>query len=242
MEKRNGIKFLLFGIFLLFIIIGGYILMLKSMPKSNKPEKNTEAKLKDNRIDKKKDYIYFKDSDVVNDHLAIEYKDIVLNFKNDTNIEKEQNNETAEMKKTVKKEDNEENEYEGLVSAKYKLFEIYEYEKYLSLVVNYFSFDNENLGTYEKTVTYVFNKENGKLYSEDELLKEFNFTSDDVLKKVKEYVDGQEKLKEEEKISSEDTLKNIDKLNLFVDRIGRLSISILVKSDQKDYNDVIVLN
>ena len=48
--------------------------------------------------------------------------------------------------------------------------------------------------------------------------------------------------KEEQEIDVDSTMKGINKLNLFVDKVGRLSISVLVKSDQKDYKDVIVLN
>ena len=37
-------------------------------------------------------------------------------------------------------------------------------------------------------------------------------------------------------------LNNIDSLELYIDKLGKLSISILVKSDVKDYNEVIILN
>lgn len=243
MEKHNGIKFAIFGIILLAIIIGGFVLMMKSMPDSDKKtKKKEETKLVDIRKNKKKDYIYFKNVESLNDHLAIEYKDIVLNFDNNTLLEKEQNDETKELRKTFKQEDVEDAEYDGLVSAKYKIFEINEYENYLSLIIDYFSFDKETLGTYEKTLTYVFNKETGALYSEEDLLQLFGLAKEDVLNKIKEYVDAQSKLKEEQEIDVDKTMENIKSLNLYVDKIGRLSTSIIVKSDQKDYNDVIILN
>lgn len=237
MEKNNGIKFILFGIILLIIIIGGYILMMKSMPENNKPKKKEEVKVIDNRINKKKSYIYFKNEKHASEEYNIEYMDIVLNFKNNTVIEKELNEETANMKKTFKTDED-----SNVESAKYKLYNIHEYDKYLSLVVDYYSFNKEDLGLYEKSSIYVFNKETGKLYSEEELLKEFNMSKEDVLKKIEEYIDAQSKLKEEQEIDVDKTMDNIKNLNLFVDRIGRLNTSVLVKSDQKDYNEVIILN
>jgi hypothetical protein len=42
MEKNNGFKFIIFGIFLLIFIVGGFILMQKSKPIDNKTD-NTKV-------------------------------------------------------------------------------------------------------------------------------------------------------------------------------------------------------
>ena len=45
-----------------------------------------------------------------------------------------------------------------------------------------------------------------------------------------------------EGIDVELSLENLNDLNLFVDKMGNLSASILVKSNVKDYNDIVILN
>ena len=47
---------------------------------------------------------------------------------------------------------------------------------------------------------------------------------------------------EENKIDVEQTISNNTKYNLYVDKLGRLVISILVKAEKSDYNDIIVLS
>ena len=76
---------------------------------------------------------------------------------------------------------------------------------------------------------------------EDELLDKFSLTKDDVIEKIEDHINGQNLLTEEE-LDVDATIDEIDDYAIFVDRSGRLSISIVVKNDQKDYNEVIILS
>lgn len=245
--ERNKFGFIIFGIFVLALVVGGYVLMKKSEEQPSKNEtfikELSKEENKEIRIDETKDYIYFTDSKREVDELDIDYRTINFNFKGAEAINKKLNEENEKLKETLEyDEDLEDEAYNKLSYAKYSIYTVYMYDKYISLVVDYYEFDREEIVSYIDTDTYVFNKNTGNIITNDDLLKEFNLNEDDVLDKVKDYVEDQDVLKDEEKLDSEETIKNIDELALYVDKIGRLSVSILVKSDQKDYNDSVILS
>lgn len=242
--ENNGWKFGIFGIIVLIIAIGGFFLTKQSFPESdivNIPKVKTEKK-KDIRLDKDKEYIYFENNDRVVDDLDIEYKDIIINFKEKNGIQDKLNNETAELKKTaVFDEEMEDEDFDKLVSATYKTYDSFIYEDYISLLVNYYKFDREDFISFVDSDTYIFNKKDGSLLDTDTILGVYNLTKEDVNNKIKEFVEGKNLLTEDE-LDANATIGEIKDYALFIDRIGRLSISILVKSDQKDYNEVVLLS
>ena len=252
MEKNNDIKFLLFSCLLLFIIVGGFILMHNSNIKLDNKSTKKDNTTKDIRINKDEDFIYYTDNERIIEEYEIEYKQIHINFGNYSEIEKDLNDETDNFKNNVKyidendiedEEDNPENQlYDNLLSAKYKTYENYVYGKYISLLVNYYNFTRSDFMSYESSKTYVFDKKTGELYNNDTLLAQFSLTKEDVLEKVENAINDLNLVKENEQLDAKATVDNIEQMALFVDKIGRLSISILVKSDQKDYNEVIVLS
>ena len=247
MEKNNSFKFLLFGLVVLFIAISGFVLMKKSQnfnTYSNDNVNKTDNETVDIRKDKKKDYFYYEENNRITADLDVEYKIIVFNFNDENNIAKILNDETEELKKTVTYTEKEiaEDEFDNLESAKYKTYESFVYDKYLSLLVNYYSFNRETLITFEKSVAYIFSKDSGKEITKDELLEYYKLSSEDVNKKVRDYIEGVSKLTDEVVIDIEGTMNNLDKSAIYVDKVGRLTISILVKNDQSDYNDVVVLS
>lgn len=247
MEKGGTIRFIIFGIFVLIIIFGGYFLMKESEVKKedNNALNNTSKKEEDVdiRLDKTKEYIYYTNYERVIDELDIEYKDIVFNFKGANTLADELNKETEELKKTLTYDEEQEDiAYNKLVSAKYKQYEFLVYGDYISLIVRYYNFTKDNLVSFEKAKTYVFSKKDGKEISEEDLLSKFNITKDAALNKIKTYIDDQDLLKEGESLDSAASISNITSLNLYVDKMGKLESTILVKSDQKDYNDSIKLN
>ena len=242
--EKNGWKFIVFAIIVLIIIVGGFFLMQKSFPKENttKVANKTSKKAKDIRIDKNKDYIYFENSETIAHDLDIEYKDVIFNFKNYESIQKQLNDEAKEYKDAlVIDEELEEADFDNVVKATYKTYEYYLYDNYISLVVNYYHFDREDLISYLDSDTYVFDKETGNRYTEDELLAKFNLTKEDVINKNTNHITDQNLLTDEE-LDADASIEAIDDYAIFVDRSGRLSISIVVKNDQKDYNEVIILS
>lgn len=242
--KTNQIKVYFFIFVILVFIFGGFYLMKKSEKLKNVVDKKvTEVKDTDIRFDKTKDYIYYSDVNVVEGELDIEYKNININFEDKDGVAAIVNKENEEMSKSpVYDETNEEANYNHLISAKFAKYEIIHYVDYITLVVNKYSFDYKTIITTLGSDVYVFDKTTGKLYNNDELLSKFSINKDDINEKVKTYLNDKNLVSEENKIDVEQTISNNTKYNLYVDKLGRLVISILVKAEKSDYNDIIVLS
>lgn len=242
--KTNQIKVYFFIFVILVFIFGGFYLMKKSEKLKNVVDKKvTEVKDTDIRLDKTKDYIYYSDVNVVEGELDIEYKNININFEDKEGVAAIVNKENEEMSKSpVYDETNEEANYNHLISAKFAKYEIIHYVDYITLVVNKYSFDYKTIITTLGSDVYVFDKTTGKLYNNDELLSKFSVNKDDINEKVKTYLNDKNLVSEENKIDVQKTISNNTKYNLYVDKLGRLVISILVKAEKSDYNDIIVLS
>ena len=242
--KTNQIKVYFFIFVILVFIFGGFYLMKKSEKLKNVVDKKvTEVKDTDIRFDKTKDYIYYSDVNVVEGELDIEYKNININFEDKDGVAAIVNKENEEMSKSpVYDETNEEANYNHLISAKFAKYEIIHYVDYITLVVNKYSFDYKTIITTLGSDVYVFDKTSGKFYNNDELLSKFSINKDDINEKVKTYLNDKNLVSEENKIDVEKTISNNTKYNLYVDKLGRLVISILVKAEKSDYNDIIVLS
>ena len=242
--KTNQIKVYFFIFVILVFIFGGFYLMKKSEKLKNVVDKKvTEVKDTDIRFDKTKDYIYYSDVNVVEGELDIEYKNININFEDKDGVAAIVNKENEEMTKSpVYDETNEEANYNHLISAKFAKYEIIHYVDYITLVVNKYSFDYKTIITTLGSDVYVFDKTSGKLYNNDELLSKFSINKEDINEKVKTYLNDKNLVSEENKIDVEKTISNNTKYNLYVDKLGRLVISILVKAEKSDYNDIIVLS
>lgn len=242
--KTNQIKVYFFIFVILVFIFGGFYLMKKSEKLKNVVDKKvTEVKDTDIRLDKTKDYIYYSDVNVVEGELDIEYKNININFEDKEGVAAIVNKENEEMSKSpVYDETNEEANYNHLISAKFAKYEIIHYVDYITLVVNKYSFDYKTIITTLGSDVYVFDKTTGKLYNNDELLSKFSINKDVIKEKVETYLNDKNLVSEENKIDVEQTISNNTKYNLYVDKLGRLVISILVKAEKSDYNDIIVLS
>lgn len=241
--KSNQIKVYIFIIIVLVFIFGGFYLMKKSESLKNEVNQTiSEEKDTDIRIDETKEYIYFTNLNVIESELDIEYKDIVINFEDKENIQNEINTENKEFSESVKyDESNEKAIYNHLVSAKFNKFDIFYYSNYISIVKNTYSFDYENLVTFIQSNAYVFDKKTGKLYNNDELLSIFNINKDDIKGVITTYLNDQN-LITDNPINVDETINNISNYELYVDKLGRLVVTILVKAEQSNYNDVIVLS
>lgn len=241
--KSNQIKVYIFIIIVLVFIFGGFYLMKKSESLKNEVNQTiSEEKDTDIRIDETKEYIYFTNLNVIESELDIEYKDIVINFEDKENIQNVINTENKEFSESVKyDESNEKAIYNHLVSAKFNKFDIFYYSNYISIVKNTYSFDYENLVTFIQSKAYVFDKKTGKLFNNDELLSIFNINKDDIKGVITTYLNDQN-LITDNPINVDETINNISNYELYVDNLGRLVVTILVKAEQSNYNDVIVLS
>ncbi|MGN1378858.1 MAG: hypothetical protein ACI4XR_00430 [Bacilli bacterium] len=200
-------------------------------------EKNTDI-----RLDPTKEYVYFTNLNVIESELDIEYKDIVINFEDKENIQNIINDENKEYFESVKyDENNEEAIYNHLVSAKFNKFDVVYFNSYISIIKNTYNFDYKKLVTFTQSKAYVFDKKTGKLYNNDELLSIFNINKDNIKNEISTYLNDQN-LITDNPINVEDTINNISSYELYVDNLGRLVVTILVKCEQSDYNEVIVLS
>ena len=241
MEEKNAFKIWLFIIFLLAIIIGGYFLMKKythlEKTTNQVTTNNTTSSFNDIRIDTKKDYIYFSSEDMISDEYDISFPMIHINFNDNNDVEKSLNDKTENLKK--------ENQYEEdeLIKAHYPVYTIYSYENYISLLCDYFIYDGkEELISYDSGKVYVFDKYNGKLYSSSELLSLFNLNLDSVKQKVKSHLNDADLINGEEELDIDSIISSLSMDTLYIDKLGRLTLGIVVKSSEKDYNDVVVLS
>jgi len=197
----------------------------------------------DIKLDKTKDYIYYTDSEEIVHELDLIYKNVNLNFQDKQGVAKVLNDETIELKQTLTYDKTvEDAPYDNLISAQYKIYTTFTYDKYISLIVDYYEYHYETLVTAKKSKTYIFDKTTGNLLNSNQLLDDYDLTEENIRTKIANHLADEDIAKEGEVLDIESTLAEITELNLFVDKIGRLSITILVKSDQKDYNEVIILN
>ena len=244
MENNKG-KVIAFIILFCILVVGGYILTKVTEPQDNTvtTKKIQKKETKEIRIDNTKEYIYFENSETVIDELDIAYMDVVINFKTSSDIASELNSESKKFKSELKYDEQlEDAAYNKLAYAHYKKYDIYTYGEYISLVVNYYTYTPDALVQYETTKAYVFDKNTGDLLDKAELLKRFNLDEQSVKTLITNYVKDQDILKEDQILDAGLTVEGVDLDNLYVDKIGNFSISVLVKSDLKDYNDVIILN
>ena len=248
METSSKIKFTFVALIFLAFIVGGYILMQKSYSFSfdlneNKKEDNVKKENIDIRLDKSKDYIYFGEVEKSVEELDIGYKHIYFNFEENTGLADILNGETDKEKETlVFDEALEDDEYSKLVSASYKSYLTYEYENYYSLIVNYYEFQKETLVSYKNSKTYVFDKNTGNILSNDELLNMYSLNISEVKNKVKTYIEDINLLDKNENLDADATVLGMENINLYINKLGKLTVTVLVKSDQKDYNEDIVLS
>ena len=242
MEGKNTFKIWFFILLLLTVAIGGYFLMKKYTNLDNL-NKTSENKVIDNtskgiRIDSKKDFIYFTDDEMIDEDYDISFPKVVINFEDVSNIADKLNSKTEELKKETKYSNDE------LVFAHYPSYSLYAFENYLSLVCEYYTYDSkEDMMTYKDNAIYVFDIYSGELYTSGRLLSLFKLSTDKVKQKVKAFVNDADLVNGEEiTLDVDATLANLSMDKLFVDKRGKLSISVVVKSSEKDYNDVVILS
>ena len=215
---KNGTAIFFFIIILLAIIFGGYyILKNKDKFVSNENSYTNEyIKEKTKKKDNSKDYIYYKDEDIVSEEDEIIYKNIVLNFESEDakKIEDKLNKKMKEFK------DNK----EEVLSIDY------EYNitnKYISLTANYYHFEDEEKET-DKLEYYVFDIYSAKLLDNEDILKKENIKEKDIKDKINKYIS------KDNNIDKDKTLNN--GYTLSINKNGKIIINFIVNLDNINYN------
>ena len=223
---KNGTTIFFFIIILLGIIFGGYYLLNNSNNNKNDNKEFVNNKTKNliNKIDNNKDYIYFINEDIINEEEELVFKDIKFNF--DSKDAKEiENNLNIKMNKCIKSVVKNNDEIEKMSSIDYEIFES---SKYLSLIVNEYSYNIEEGKDTDEVNYYVFDLYNGKLLSNEDIIKNENVKKDDITKKIKNYIAN------DESVDKDKTMKN--DYYLTINKNGKVILNFIVNSDNKDYN------
>ena len=120
----------------------------------------------------------------------------------------------------------------------FRTYEDYEFGKYISLVINEYNYSCFSEETFNRSITYVFNKEENILLTDDDLLNMYNTNMDKIKEKLSEYLNNkQSKVDGVDVIKAEETLDNLE-YSLYINEFGKLCVSFLVKTTQVDYNEI----
>ena len=243
---KSKIGFSIFIIFILFLLIGGYF-FTKYMTDEDYQKKVNKNTFEDvnYKIDKDKDYIYFVNEKVISEDANLIYKDAVINILGEEELTENLEDENKENKNTIKYISDVEGidrlddiyKYDNLYYLYHRNYEVYEFDKYVSLVIKDYAYSCYDLLTFKSTKSYVYDVNKGVRLSNDDLLKIFNVTIDEIKEKIREELNKSQTAEDGvEVIKIDETLNNFNNYSLYVNDLGKLCITYLVKSIEKDYN------
>ena len=237
---KSKLGFGIFILFILFLIIGGYILTQKVINEDFHFFNNQENRIKSCKIDQDKDYIYFINESAISEKANLIYKDVVINIKGEEELTKNLERENKENKSTIRYiSDNDYNieyeyNYDNLYSLYHRNYEVYEFDNYVSLIIKDYTYSCFKFLTFKGAKSYVYNTLDGKRLSENDLLDKFNKSMDEIKNKIKdELLKSQTYDNGEAVIKIDETLNNFNNYALYVNDLGKLSITYLVKSIEK---------
>lgn len=257
MEEKNRtiIGCIAFLLLILVIGIGGYLYTFKN-------DKHKETIKKENKItdeykkDKNKDYIYYTDEKVISEELNLIYKNPIINLNNSqTNaIYNELSEENETYYNNIQKISETENptgeeiafNTDDIFSATIRDYENYEYKNYITLVVTDSSYDCfKGIHDYTSIKSYLFDVSKNERISNIDVLELYNTSLSEIKEKIKielqenqEIIDGIENIKIDETIEN---LSNNNSYGLYIDNSGNLIIKYIVKSNQMNYNEVMII-
>ncbi len=242
---KNKLGFWCFAGLVLVLGIGGYFFTNYALnthkDKNNKKEENISYK-----IDSKKDYIYFENEETISSSADIIFKDAVINIKGQEVITETLKKENQIYKENITyikdadllTEDLVRYNNDGIHSLTYRKYDVFEYNDYVSLVINDYNYSCFDLLTYKRSKSYIFNIKNGKLLKEKEILKLYETSLDEIKAKVRTVLTESQSTTETglETIKIDETINNFTDYAFYINEYGRLYISFLVKTNEIDYN------
>lgn len=246
---KSKVGFCLFIFIILFLGIGGYFFTKKII--SNDNSINTDNnEIISYKIDNNKDYIYYKNEEVISESAEIYYKDVVINLNTQEVLSETLNKENNIYKENIKyisdinilSNDLINYNNDNLYALNFREYETYEFDKYVSLVINDYNYTCFDLITFDKVKSYVFDTSNGKLLSNEELLSMYNLSLDNIKDNIRNVLNNEQSINEDkELIKIEDTINDL-KYGLYINDYGKLYISYIVKTNEVDYNKVMEVN
>lgn len=270
-SNKSTFGIIVFIIILLVFIVGGYFLMdyMTTEREPKKEEKKTEE-IADIRIDKSKDYIYYEVGETVIEYESINFQHIVINLKGMEEINTTLKTELDAMRNTIvytkdvdltppTEEENESDEEEtegeeetsqeelhineeGIYSLDYREYVDMTYNNYISVLVKDYSFDIQQGSIPKSLKAYTIDKENAHIYTKEELLNKYSVTDDTVKEKIKDKIADIELLSGDTiDVDTDKTLANYDTMAFYINKSGKLEVTFIVKSNQIDYNESVVI-
>ncbi len=233
---KSKLGFILFIVFVLFLAIGGYFFM--EHLKDFKDKDNAQEKEKISyKIEEDKDYIYFKNEDVVSEGAEATYKDVVINIKGQENLEDTLNKEERNFKENIQylKEDELLNDNlcnyknDNIKSLNYRNYDVFSYNRYLSLVVYDYTYTCFDHTTFKETKSYIFDVDKGRLLTTEEVLAIYDTTMESVKEKIKSELQSS---KDIDIILVDETLNNLN-YGLYINEYGNLYINYLTRAVDK---------
>ena len=258
MEEKNKAIFgcIVFILLILVIGIGGYIYTFKNHKHQN-TNKIQEIDLNINKKDVNKDYIYYIDEIVVSENLNLVYKNPVINLDN-TQVEainNELRNENDNYYNSIRKISETTNdtgkeiafEIDDIYSATIRDYENYKYENYISLMVTDSLYDCfTGIYDYSLIKSYIFETTTNERISNIDILSKYNITISEVKEKIREKLQNDQTVIDEvESIKIDETIENLSNDNsygLYIDESGNLVIKYVVKSNQINYNESMIIS
>ncbi len=246
LKNKLGLTF--FILIILFLSIGGYFFMQYELKDKNTNNNNKKNSVVNYKVDKDKDYIYFKNEETISERAEIFFRDVVINLNTQDNLNETLAKEVSKYKNNIEYISKKEGLNEDLIvynnddlyALTYRDYENYTYDKYVSLVIkdfNYSCFDNS---TFIGTKSYIFDTSDGHLLSEDEILKMYNTNMDNIKNMIKSSLEKKQTTLENglELFKIDDTINNLEQYSLYINDYGQLYIMYLAKTNEVDYNEV----
>lgn len=243
-EKANYIGFILFFLSIVLIVVVGSVTLysVRNNEINKKKIVNDEVVVTDKlKKDKNKDFIYYSDREEINKDLNIYYTYPIINIDSSTanNLNNILKNNALEAKNNITK-----NEEGNIIEAKTYEYTNYIYQEYLSILVNKSLYKDEKT-TLQEINSYTINLITGEEVTYEELLKEFGFTYTEVIDLIKENLEANQTYDGEvANIKIDETinlLKDNNTYNIYINENGKLTVKYIVKTNNIDYNDIIIL-
>ena len=249
---RNIILSILFFAFVIALIIGGYIYVKNlDSSKENKEKQKVENKNIDYRINKDKDYIYFESEEIISLDPELTYSDAYINLEGAEIINSTLKSEMDSIRKSVTKL-NETNldesktllyEETEVYSAIERNYITYKSKEYYTLLINDIDFNCYTDFLTKSLKSYIIDIKKGSILTNEEILKKYNLTEEDVKQRVSLRIDDTQSMNNNILvINKEETLNTLfDNYALYIDG-NDLYITYIVKSNFVNYNDSVKLN
>lgn len=235
-RQNSKLTFFIFILVIIGLIVLGYFL-IKKPDISEKILDDTETL----EIDKTKNIVYYDNIDVISSEAQLEYKDIHINLNSDDakELEAKLNNNMNKIRgKYTKLEDNSNqeiiNEADGIAQAQIIDYNTFNSTNYVTIEVNEYEFLASVMSFDNKLTYYCLDKRNGKLLTNQIIMKQENLSADTIRTKIYDHI------KDNDEIDIDVTMNN--PYTLYYNEYGKVKANIIVKIGDINYNDNVEIN